>query len=429
MIRLDTRDELRGKKLLARIWVKPDSDLRIVWKHELPIDALSLPYPTIGQQLLLGFTGQAQLLVFGDIVAHGRILGDTAQHGSVEAGSPLRLLETRAGIRPAQIREIQRQSGEYKLAVEAISDGRVLEGFDRLDELKWIKEVPTEERYRMMADDYITTIGSGHSCLVISPTHSEGRKITEQIQLSLRAAKKLKGEEHELPTLHNAGLTTAQRGDASQLADDAVIEFTQNAKGGFRRGQRLNVGESTAIPLELAESYQVYRTGSISVSAGDLIRITKNGLTADKAHDLNNGAVYRVKGFTETGDLVLNNDWVVKKDYGHLALGYVATSMASQGKDYKVVLVGQSWESRPASSAEQFYVSASRGEKECRIYCDNKEELRDAVSRFDERLTATELFDSPAVVPVRYRQRQQEVERKRQAERAAERQLEVAYER
>jgi hypothetical protein len=66
------------------------------------------------------------------------------------------------------------------------------------------------------------------------------------------------------------------------------------------------------------------------------------------------------------------------------------TSHASQGGTVDRVLIGQSSESFPASSREQFYVSASRGRKKVLVYTDDKEALRDAINRSDDRLTATE---------------------------------------
>jgi ATP-dependent exoDNAse (exonuclease V) alpha subunit len=56
------------------------------------------------------------------------------------------------------------------------------------------------------------------------------------------------------------------------------------------------------------------------------------------------------------------------------------------------VFIGQSSESFPASSREQFYVSASRGKEQVTVYTDDKHALLDAVCRADERLTATELM-------------------------------------
>ena len=81
------------------------------------------------------------------------------------------------------------------------------------------------------------------------------------------------------------------------------------------------------------------------------------------------------------------------KAFGHLAHGYCSTSHASQGKSVKHVLVGQSAASAGAGSAQQWYVSASRGKRSLTVYTDDKAALLAAVSRTDERVTATELVN------------------------------------
>jgi len=70
----------------------------------------------------------------------------------------------------------------------------------------------------------------------------------------------------------------------------------------------------------------------------------------------------------------------------------VVTSHASQGKSVERVLIGQSSQSFPASSREQFYVSVSRGTDQVTVYTDDKEALLEAVSHSDNRLAATELL-------------------------------------
>ena len=89
-------------------------------------------------------------------------------------------------------------------------------------------------------------------------------------------------------------------------------------------------------------------------------RVTANGKTADGRHRLNNGALYTVRGFTAAGDVVVDNGWVIGRDFGHIAYGYVVTSHAAQGKTVDKVLIGQSQQSLPASDRQQLYVS-SRG--------------------------------------------------------------------
>lgn len=101
---------------------------------------------------------------------------------------------------------------------------------------------------------------------------------------------------------------------------------------------------------------------------------------------------------------MLENGWTIAKDFGHLAYGYVVTSHASQGKTVDRVFVGQTRESFPASSAEQFYVSASRAKEQVILYTDDKAALMQAVQRSDERLSATELVNMRNMIPLRHRE-------------------------
>ena len=101
---------------------------------------------------------------------------------------------------------------------------------------------------------------------------------------------------------------------------------------------------------------------------GDAIRVTANGKTIDGRHKLNNGSLYQVKGFDRKGNIILANDWVVAKDFGHLTHGYVTTSHAAQGKTVERVLIAMGRESAPAINAQQFYVSVTRGSESARIF-------------------------------------------------------------
>lgn len=344
---------------------------------------------------------------------HCRVLltGDRYQHGSVERGAALRLLEEEAGLKLASVKEIQRQSGAYRGAIKALSDGQVGEGFKRLDELGWIKEIPHHERYRRMAADYVQAVKDRKSALVVSPTHAEGQRITAEIRRLLRERKKLGARSRTFRTLENASLTDAERRDPSNYLPGDVLVFHQNARG-FVRGQRVTVGAEPP-PIDQAKRYQLFHARSLELSAGDQVRITHNGKTMDGKHRLNNGSIHRVKRFDQDGNVVLENGWTIAKDFGHLAHGYVVTSHASQSKTVDRVFIGQGFESIAASSREQFYVSASRGKERATIYTGNKQELLEAISQSDERLSAMELVQSP---PIRAFEQLKEIERFRAAQ-------------
>ncbi|MGL6075440.1 MAG: MobF family relaxase [Fimbriiglobus sp.] len=315
--------------------------------------------------------------------------GDARQHGSVARGAVLKILETQAGLPVAEVKEIQRQKGDYKAAVELLAGGHTGAGFDKLDQLGWVQEVSPEERDQRLATDYVTSLKQGKSVLVVSPTHAEGAAITSSIRETLRSEAQLTGDDHAFRRLVRVDLTEAERGSADKYQVGDILQFQQNAKG-FTKGERLVVAETTKLPLDQAQRFQVYRPQAIPLAVGDRVRVTLGGTTRD-GHRLENGSLYSVAGFTKRGDVRLANGWTVDKDFGHLTHGYVTTSHAAQGKTVDRVLIGQSSQSWGAASREQFYVSASRGRHQVVVYTDDKDSLRDAIQQTDPRLSASEL--------------------------------------
>ncbi len=375
---------------------------QLIWVDEASL----LPMKTLDQLFTLAEKVDARVL----------LSGDRRQHGSVERGSALRLLEEEAGLTPAEVKVIERQSGDYKEAIKALSEGRVAEGFKRLDDLKWVRELPDEERDRQLAADYVQAAREGKTALVVSPTHAEGHRITTEIRRNLRHVGKLGDDERDFTVLENTNLTEAERGDAINYAAGDVLQFHQNAKG-FTRGQRVRVDGDSRLPLEQAARFQAFHATSLRLAPGDVVRITHNGFTSDRQHRLDNGSRYRIDRFDTKGNIILENGWTIAKDFGHLTHGYVVTSHASQGKTVDRVFVGQSSLSFQASSREQFYVSCSRGKYQVTVYTDDKDALREAIEESDERVSATEFVNgSPRREMVALREPHLEMSAERQRE-------------
>ncbi len=346
-----------------------------------------------------GLVGMRTMNAIFDLAAKqdARVLlvGDERQHGPVERGSALRLLEDEAGLHPAEIKEIQRQKERYKAAIENLSEGRTAKGFKRLDDLGWIREIDDEHRDRALATAYVDSVESGASTLVVSPTHAEGNRITRAIRQALRERGLLDTQGCAFPELIPANLTLGQKRDAASYQSGDVLVFHQNATG-HRKGQRLVIGQNE-VPFDLAERFTVYRQSRLELAPGDHLRITRNGRSVDDK-PLNNGDLYRVDHFTPEGDLVVSGigkrdraTKTIPMDYGHLTHGFVVTSHASQGKTVDRVIIGQSSRSFAASSKEQFYVSASRARKQALVFTDDKDELLQAVSHGDDRISGAEL--------------------------------------
>lgn len=333
------------------------------------------------------------------------LTGDSRQHASVPRGDALRILESQAGLPVAEVRQIVRQKGTFREAVGALSRGDVAEGFDRLDKLGWVREIPADgAREQAIATEYLQALHEGRTVLAIAPTHAEGRAITTAIRKGLESHGKLGAEERSFLQLVTDSPTEAERKDAVFYQPGMVVEFHQAAKG-FKAGTRAEVagvddkgqvlvrhGKATApLPLEQASRFQVFRATELTLRKGDSLRITKNAKDATGRHRINRGAVYQVAGFTASGDVKLANGWTLPKDFGNWSHGYVLTSHASQGKTVDRVLIAESTQSLPAASREQFYVSASRARESVTVFTDSKRELKEAIQSSGHRVSAREL--------------------------------------
>lgn len=341
------------------------------------------------------------------------LMGDDKQHAGVARGDAFRLLQSHGGLPAAEVGTVQRQRGEYRRAVEALARGDLEAGFEKLDRMGCIREVSDDVRHAVLAADYLSAGSSGQSALVVAPTHAEGRAVTARIREGLKAAGALAGEERVLPSLHSHGMTEAMRQDGLNYQPGDVVQFHQNVKGGFRKGEAVVVlgrddrgnvrvrrgrHEPASLPLDQAKHFDVYERRDLSLAIGDRVRITRNGTTAD-GQRLLNGSLHTVTGFTPAGDVRLDGSKVVGREFGHLTHGYATTSHASQGKTVDRVLIALGPESVAAGSREQFYVSVSRGRESVTVYTHDKQALHDAVSRSGERLSATELTAAPRDPP------------------------------
>lgn len=323
------------------------------------------------------------------------LVGDRRQHRSVTAGEPLKLLQENAGLKVAEVTEILRQQGDYKKAAKALSEGRTDEAFEELDKLGWIRQVDDADRYKQLAAAYLAAVeekkkgGKAKSALVVSPTHAEAAWITAAIRSGLKEKGKLDGE-RIVKAWVPAHLTDAEKADATQYEPGYLLQFHQNAKR-YQKGSRLVVEEGATLPTEHAKRFEVYRPTQIMLAVGDRVRVTAGGKTKDGKHRLSNGSLLNVQGFTKRGDIIVDNGWIVDRDFGHLSHGYVVTSHASQGVTVDKVFVGISSQSLPATGQRTAYVAITRGKEQAVIFTDDRKELLKAAGRPDEPMSATEL--------------------------------------
>lgn len=346
------------------------------------------------------------------------LLYDPAQHKSVARGNIASILKDHAGLDPASVQEVQRQSGKYKEAVEAFTAGRAKEGFSRLNAMGAVKEVVREELPKVAARDYVDSTKANVNTALIAPTHAVAKEVAREVRALLKADKTLK-RERSFVQYKQVESTPEDRSQPELYKKGQMVQFHQNCRG-FKAGTRLNVTGGAlgsvvgldgvlpyVLPLHRSGSFLVYEKGMVEVAVGDRIRITRNTKVYSiwdivgnqfrdqkpyPTHDLNNGSTHRVKRFTRSGDIQLENNLVIPRDFGHIDHGYCSTSNGAQGRTVGRVIAIEPTDSGPAASMEQFYTAITRGRDSVAVYTDNAGWLREAVQHRSSPMGAMDLM-------------------------------------
>jgi conjugative relaxase-like TrwC/TraI family protein len=337
--------------------------------------------------------------------------GDTRQHSSVIRGDALRILNTVAGIKAAEVDKIYRQKNfEYKAAVKSLSEGKILDAFHKLNEMGAIAEVDPSDPYKGILKDYMTAVQANKSVLVISPTHKQGEIVTTEIRAALRQAGRLGKKEIVVPKYNNLNLTQAQKGDVSNFKEGQFVQFNQNLKG-IKRGSLWSVdeikdktikiksdkGRSKSLPMDQAKDFDVLEKTTLALSKGDMVMINRPVFDKDKKR-LENGTILKVESVSKKGAIILRNNkskntFRVPQDFGHLSHAHAITSYAAQSKTVDMVLIVQPSATFPATDLKQFYVSVSRGRDAGLIYTDDKKALLEHASQLGNRESAMEMVE------------------------------------
>jgi conjugative relaxase-like TrwC/TraI family protein len=337
--------------------------------------------------------------------------GDTGQHTGVARGDALRLLEEHSLYRFGQLDQIRRQQqADYRQTVELAARQRPREAFDRLDALGCVEE--PSRIYETAATAYLDAQAKGKSALLVAPTWAEIDAVTECVRLRLKETGALAKSEERVSVFDSLGWTEAQKGEFSQYRPGQQILFQQRS-GAFRvheqveivaasdsglRVRRENGSEQTFRPRS-GGSFDVGERREIAVSPGDQLLFQANrklGEGSDRSNGplaLVNGQIVTVKEI-RAGRITLSDGRALPPDYRQFAHGYCVTSHAAQARTVDSVFLVASSRSAPAIHREQFYVSISRGRKECRIFTDDKMILRDRIARSTHRRAALDLVKS-----------------------------------
>lgn len=322
--------------------------------------------------------------------------GDTRQIQSVESSDALRVLERESKLKSVSLTGIQRQSNpEYRHAIQAFRESPQ-EGYQRLEAMGAIREVPYFERAQAVADVYRDlTSSENRKVLVVAATHEEIDRVTDAIRKDLKERSVI-GEGEVLHRHVPLQWTEAQKRDLSNYQAGQVLVFNRSSRG-IEKYEALTVvgasdseilaktehGEERSIGLGQARSFSVHERREIEVAAGDKLLLMGNRRAAD--FRATNGEIVTVQS-VEQGIIQLEDGRSVPDNYREFTHGYAITTHRSQGKTVDQVII-----SADAMKQELFYVAASRGREGITVITSDTEQLQEALGVSMARPSAMEL--------------------------------------
>jgi ATP-dependent exoDNAse (exonuclease V) alpha subunit len=322
--------------------------------------------------------------------------GDTRQLQSVEASDALRILEQESRMKSVSLTAVQRQTqAQYRDAIQTLRHSPE-QGFEKLEQLGAVREVPYLERAQAVASAYRTlTSDANRSVLVVAGTHEEISKITDAIREDMKQRGELdRGVVSERYV--SLQWTEAQKKDLVNYKPGQVLLFHRSSRG-IEKHEALTVErtgnwgivardqhgvERTVSPTQ-ARSFSVHERQQIEVASGDKLLLTGN--RGGAGFRATNGELVKVRD-VDGGRIHLEDGRTLPTNYHEFDHGYAVTAHRSQGKTVDAVIL-----SADAMKQELFYVGASRGRQEIVVVTSDREQLRETLGISTARPSATEL--------------------------------------
>ena len=328
--------------------------------------------------------------------------GDTRQHGAVEASDALLAIERHSGVRPVELHKIRRQDPArgrdkseralirgYRKAVEVAAAGKLSESLERLDKMGAVISCGLGGQADTLAAEYVQLAEQNASAVVVSQTWDEVRRVNSSVRDALKSKGLLGAKDTAIQVLDKLDLTKAQKRDERFYPQNAVIVFNQKVREiePGSKGKLTNIskwgalvevnGTIVAVSNRLLDRITVCLPREISVAENDRLHLKANRKLAAGGR-VTNGELVTVKSVRTDGEIELTDGRVLDKSFREFLPGYTVTSYGSQGKTVDYVLFSDST-IKAATSAQQWYVTISRGRRGVRIFTPDKEQLRENV--------------------------------------------------
>jgi conjugative relaxase-like TrwC/TraI family protein len=329
---------------------------------------------------------------------HARILfsGDTRQISSVESSDALRILERESQLKSVSLTGVQRQNNvQYRDAIQTLRDSPE-RGFEKLEEMGAVREVPGAEHARAVADLYREmTTDPTRRILVVAPTHTEIERATKAIRAD-RSERGLLTQSVTVERLIPLQWTEAQKRDLSNYHEGQILLVHRSTRG-MEKHEALTVhriepdhlvarnvrGEERTFTPGQTRNFSVHEARQIEIAGGDRLLLTGN--RRDGGFRATNGELVTVRSVS-AGGIQLEDGRALPANYREFDHGYAITAHRSQGKTVDGVIL-----SGDVMKQELFYVAASRGRSEIAIVTSDRELLRESLGISTARPSATEL--------------------------------------
>ena len=257
-------------------------------------------------------------------------------------------------MKTAHLNESLRQrTPQLKLAVDLIADGRVEDGFARLDEIGCIQTVAPDEMVNALANEYMSASPEQRAkTLVLANTNAERLALTQAIRDQLKVEGSL-GHEAYITQLQARNFTTVQmRYTHNFEIGDVVMPTRSYKRRGLEKGElyevigkandslTLKAPDGRHLQVDTGFDKAVYQPQQIEIAVGDRLRWTKN----DRHQERRNGQefiVTAIDGQTATieYDSGGHSETIDLTKAQHLDYALVSTTYSSQGKTADRVLM------------------------------------------------------------------------------------------
>ncbi|CAG1771843.1 partial Multifunctional conjugation protein TraI, partial [uncultured bacterium] len=329
-----------------------------------------------GRVILVGDTKQ----LLG--VAAGRMFSDSQKYGVVDV---------------TRMNEVLRQkTDDYKAVVSDITGKRLDKAFGRLEKGGNLHQIADrDERINALVKDY-TSEKNWKDTIVVTTRNADRQEINQSIRDELKSQEKIGAKDHSLNVRTPKSINTVNRHFAQSYREGDYV-FSSKSGEGMRAGDEAKIininpkdhtltlekktGEVVEFDLKKGgSSLSVYESQEKNFSTGEKIVFLKNS----QKLGVQNGMTGEVQNINELGkmNVKLENGNEVSfnvKNYGCFDHGYVITDYKSQGQtSEKIIFHADTNEG--GNNFNSFYVAATRGKEEMKVYTDDADRLKTQVS-------------------------------------------------